>query len=156
MRIKWLNHPHAPNKNNTTEHVSRELAAVAIGYGQAVAAPYKNYVERLSEEARSGSSPHNVNPPQVAGIEWSCSGLPTNSTRIVIWRRQGGEVARIENEAQAVQAGCPEAVLKQFRDLTTAATGGINYNELAQRETAQRKAAEAQEAGTWKTLMRRA
>ena len=49
MRITWKSHPYDPTKNRTTEHVSRELAAVAVGFNQAAYAPYRNYVDRLDD-----------------------------------------------------------------------------------------------------------
>jgi hypothetical protein len=42
-------HPHDSTKNGITEHVSRELAAVAVGYGQAVYSPWRGYVDRLND-----------------------------------------------------------------------------------------------------------
>jgi hypothetical protein len=56
-RILWIQHPTKPELNGTTEHVSRELAAVAVGYGQASHAPYKSYVERLNEESKKPRTP---------------------------------------------------------------------------------------------------
>ena len=69
MRVTWKTHPYDPSKNGTMEHVSRELAAVAVGYGQATYAPYKTYQERLSEAA-AGAVAGNVDPNAV-GVEWS-------------------------------------------------------------------------------------
>jgi hypothetical protein len=146
----------ASPKAGIEEHLNNQTAATLIAAGFAVHVRYENFVDFMNNEHRTGSDPSNVNPMTYSGVEWSCSGLPTNATRTVIWRKSGGEVTRIENEQQAVQLGCPEAVLKQFRELVAARTGGVNYNEVAQHETAQQIGRDSREAGTWKTLMRKA
>ena len=47
MKILWTNHPTQPTKNGTTEHVAREFAIVAVGYGQAEVVRFANAGERL-------------------------------------------------------------------------------------------------------------
>jgi hypothetical protein len=140
-RIKWLQHPTDPTLNGTEEHVSRSTADVLVAMRQASFSPYKNYVDRLSSIAREGSDPSNVNPPQVAGIEWSCTALP-KSGKPVIWRLQGGERARLETEADAIAYGVPESVLKTFRNLTAVLTGAVNAAAAARPEQVKQEAAE--------------
>jgi hypothetical protein len=114
MRITWKNHPHNPSKNGTTEHVSRELASVAVGYEQAVYAPYKSYQERLSEEAREGRDPHNVNPNSGPGISWGV--LDRDSSRFSIVR----VVKRVGNETTYFSAppdDAPQSIKEKFAAL---------------------------------------
>jgi len=115
-RIKWLNHPNDPQKNGTLEHVSRNVAELLVTLKQAELSPYRGYVDFLSSTAREGHDAHNVNPPSVLGLTWECVRLG-KSSRPCILRKQGGEVIRIENEQQAIQAGTPELILKKFREL---------------------------------------
>ena len=50
MKIKWLSHPNKPELNGTEQHVARELAHVAIGYGQAGTLPTaETWDKRISE-----------------------------------------------------------------------------------------------------------
>ena len=60
MKILWKSHPTNPAKNGTTEHVARELAVVAVGYGQAELIRFANAGERLkslSEECAIAQPP---------------------------------------------------------------------------------------------------
>ena len=47
MKILWKSHPTKPELNGTTEHVAREFAIVACGYGQAEVVRFANAAERL-------------------------------------------------------------------------------------------------------------
>jgi hypothetical protein len=152
VRIKWLNHPVDSSLNGTEQKVSRSTATSAVEMKQAVISPYKNFVEYMSQ-FREGSSPQNVNPPLVSGTVWECGELPQTG-RPVIWRKQGGEVARIETIEQAIAYGCPESTLTIFRRLLDEKNGVVNIAEAAKQGQAQRDAAE--KSATWKTIWSRA
>jgi hypothetical protein len=154
MQIKYTEFAPNPALRNTITHLPPHIAQNLIAQGVAIGIPYKHYSEFLSAEHRTGSDPSNVNPTQISGVEWSCSVLPHDIGRVVIWRKSGGEVARTENEAQAIQMGVPPSVLTRFRELKLAAQGGINYNEVAHAEQAKRDAEE--KGGVWKTIFRNA
>ncbi len=90
MKIKWLQHPNNPAKNGTTEHVARELAVVAVGYGQAELIRFANAAERLraaSEEFAQSQPPTHtdwsVNAGSASG-EVYILGRCTNPTCDVI------------------------------------------------------------------------
>ena len=151
MKIKFLSGPrsgqidHAPN--------SQEIQLLAKA-GIIEIIPYKNYVERLSSEFREGRDPSNANPPQVSGVEWSCSRL---TDRPIIFRKSGGETARFETIEQAIQCGCPESVLRQFRAYDDVLTGIAACGETVVQEQYRAAAREtADNAGVWKQLFSRA
>jgi hypothetical protein len=153
LRVKYTEFVPNPALRNTVTHLPPHIAQNLIAQGVAVHVPYKNYVEFLSEEHREGSSSFNVNPPQVVGVVWECcaaarSGTPT------IFRRQGGETARMTDEAQAIQYGCPESTLKMYRALLAEKNGGVNVAEVAKAEQAKQVAEE--KTATWKTIWSRA
>jgi len=153
MRCRWTNHPSDKNLNGIEFHTSRAAAEVLCALQQAVISPYRGYVDFLSSTAREGRDDNNVNPPQVSGVEWSCGALPT-SGRPVIWRKQGGETARIEDEQQAIQYGAPENVVQEFRRLLAVLTGAVNAAEAARPEQVRREIED--KAGVWQTIFRRA
>jgi hypothetical protein len=140
----------ASPKAGIEEHLNNQTAATLIAAGFAVHVPYKSFVEFMNAEHRQGSDSNNVNPPQVQGVQWSCS-TKTNG-RPIIFRKSGGETARIEDEQQAIQYGAPESVLKQFRELV--AVQGVNAAEAARPEQVKREAEE--KLGTWQAIYRRA
>jgi hypothetical protein len=116
MRIKWLHHPTKPELNGTTEHVSRECAHVAVGFQQAEYAPYKNYVERLSEESklRTGPSPYDTPIVFFKDPVWK---VEQRFRALVIFLHIGYEQHRFESAEQAKAAGAPASVLKQYAEL---------------------------------------
>lgn len=142
MKIQYTEFAPNPALRNTITHLPPHIAQNLIAQGVAVHVPYKNYVERLSEEFREGSSSYNVNPPQVSGVEWSCAELPTTG-RPVIYRKSGYETARIEDEQQAIQYGCPEHVLKQFREVMGVVNVDVAEVRLQEQYRAAAKAANA-------------
>ena len=154
MKIQYTEFAPNPALRGTTTHLPGHVAQNLIAQGVAIFIPYKHYSEFLSAEHRTGSDPSNANPTQVTGVEWSCSTLPHDIGRVVIWRKQGGEITRTEKEEQAIQMGVPQEVLTRFRELKLAAQGGINYNEVAHAEQAKRDAEE--KGGVWKTIFRNA
>lgn len=102
----------ASPKAGQTEHVNTATASTLIAAGFAELVPYKNFVEFMNANHRSGSDPSNSNPaPPVSGVEWSCVRL---TDRAVIFRKSGFETTRIETLAVAIQAGCPESLCRQF------------------------------------------
>jgi hypothetical protein len=119
MRITWKNHPLKPELNGTKDHVSRELAAVAVGYGQAEYAPYRSYVERLSEESkfRTQAAPGDTVVEFFKDPQWSVGFVTAHPT---IFRKWGYETVRFCGEKAAEQAKanhCPERILKQYENL---------------------------------------
>jgi hypothetical protein len=66
MKILWKNHPYNSAKNGTTEHVARELAVVAVGYGQAELIRFANAAERL----KAASEEFAITQPP-SKTEWS-------------------------------------------------------------------------------------
>jgi hypothetical protein len=114
MQVKWLHHPTCPELNGTTEHVSREVANIAIGFRQAEFVPYNNYVERLNAEGREGNDPHNVVVPFVNGVEFSFGFMP-HSGASVIFRKSGTETAIITTVRGAAACGAPRPLVAQLK-----------------------------------------
>jgi hypothetical protein len=106
MRITWKNHPHDSTKNSTTEHVSRELAAVAVGYGQAVYAPYKNYVDRLNDESKFRATA----PPVV---EWNVLDAEGPASIVRVIKREGSNLIYFD----APPRDAPKAIVVKFNEL---------------------------------------
>jgi hypothetical protein len=112
MKIQYTQFAPNPALRGTTTHLPPHIAQNLIAQGVAVHVPYKNFVEFMNANHRSGSDPSNSNPPSpVSGVEWSCVRL---TDRAVIFRKSGFETTRIETVAVAIQAGCPESVCRQF------------------------------------------
>jgi hypothetical protein len=150
VKIKFLSGPrsgqidHAPN--------SQEIQLLAKA-GIIEIIPYKNYVERLSSEFREASGPGNTPVAMTKDVEWSCSRL---NDRPIIFRKSGFETARIETIEQAIQCGCPESVLRQFRAYDEVLTGIAASGETVAQEQYRAAAREtADNAGVWKQLFSR-
>jgi hypothetical protein len=144
VRIKWLQHPTDPSLNETEQTLNSHSAAETFfAAKQAVISPYRGYVDFLSSTAREGSHSSNSNPPQVQGVEWSCSAL--RDGRPVIWRKSGFETARIETEQTAIQYGAPESVLKEFLRLQAVLTGAESARAAIERAKREQYAREEQE-----------
>lgn len=148
MKIRYTA---ASPKAGIEEHLNNQTAATLIAAGFAVHVPYKNFVEFMNAEHREGRDPNNSNPPQVVGVVWECSanarsGVPT------IYRRQGGEVARMTDEAQAIQYGVPDSVLKTYRELTANGDAEAIALAAAKQEQIQRESADktSQRIALWK------
>lgn len=126
MRIKWLSHPTEPTKNGTLEHVAREFAVIACGYKQAEVAPYKNYVERLSEESkfRTQAAAGDTVVEFFKEPQWSVGLVTAHPT---IFRKWGYEAVRFCGEKAAEQAKanhCPERILKEHENLVAQKDNG--------------------------------
>jgi hypothetical protein len=120
MKVKYTEYAPDPKLRNTITHLPPHVAQNLIAQGVCVHVPYKNFVEFMSAEHREGNDPNNVNPPQAKGVEWSCTRL---FDRPVIFRKSGFETTRIETLEVAIQCGCPESVLRQFRAFEDVLTG---------------------------------
>jgi hypothetical protein len=90
MKILWKSHPTKPELNGITEHVARELAVVACGYGQAELIRFANSQERLkaaSEEFAVKQAPSttswSINAGSLSG-EVYVLGKCTNPTCNII------------------------------------------------------------------------
>jgi hypothetical protein len=134
MRILWKSHPYKPELNGTIEHVARELATVAVGYGQAEYAPYKNYIERLQAEEAQRQAAIPANERQVFSEfpVWQVAYLKL-ANKYVVERLHGtekisyGEIPIFNrgipdfkaSEKQFVQvlkdAGCPPSVIQNWQ-----------------------------------------
>jgi hypothetical protein len=146
----------ASPKAGKTEHVNTATASTLIAAGFAELVRYENFVEFMNSNHREGSDPSNSNPPQVSsgGVEWSCARI---TDRAVIFRKKGGECARMETIEQAVAYGCPESVLSQFRAFENVLTGIAASAETVAQEQYRASAREtADSAGVWKQLFSRA
>src|ERR1700729_3935264 len=89
-RIKWLDHPTDKTKNGTVEHVAREFATVACGYGQAehVRDPRRGtneYLEfRATEEANRKPNPLDTCVANVWPPTWECIQIPRTNKPCII------------------------------------------------------------------------
>jgi hypothetical protein len=129
MRIKWIN-PKNQDKRDDYEHVPRSVAEVSIYNGEAVAAPYQSYVERLNEESKL---PRKLQPgdcavPNIEGTRWGIQEHPLAGT--VILRESGSEQTRFSNADSALYFGCPKDLAKEFQKLMDTRQG--NAEKTAQ------------------------
>ena len=120
MKIKWLSHPNKPELNGTEQHVARELAHVAIGYGQAELCPLpkrgtNEYLKWKAEQVAAAVpqatdtailyvSPAQWTAVQGDGSTWSC-------TRVI--KKEGFESFSYSTPP----ADCPAGVAKRWREL---------------------------------------
>jgi hypothetical protein len=120
MKIQHTEFAPNPALRNTITHLPPHIAHNLIAQGVAIHIPYKNFVEYMNANHREGRDPNNVHPPQIQGVEWSCTRI---TDRAVILRKSGGEVARIETLDSAIQYGAPDAIIRQFTELENAING---------------------------------
>jgi hypothetical protein len=143
-RIKWLNHPSDKTKNGTVEHVAREFATVACGYGQAepVRDPRRGTNEflamRSEEERQRRPNPLDTCVPNQWPPVWEVIQLPRTDKPCIIYRA-GSEVTRFESlywyESVAndkngnhrdpirhdlIPATCPPSIVRHFKELEAA------------------------------------
>ena len=119
-KIKWLHHPTKPELNGTTEHVARELATIACGYGQAELCPRPGYgspewlADRAALSAAAHANPTDVNPT-VAGVEWGVQDKSLSVfSKVLVLKRSGSTIEYFD----APPADAPLTVIQRFRDLT--------------------------------------
>jgi len=114
MKIRFL----SPSpKAGQVEHIQPHLAQPLIVAGLAEHIPYKNYRERLSEEASVGSDPSNTNA-NVVGVEWGVvqPTHPLNPPCII--RKTAHETLYFDGPPDEKKYGkVPAGVLAQFRAL---------------------------------------
>jgi hypothetical protein len=123
-RITWTNHPTDKNKNGSVEHVKTTVADYAIAVGQAVAAPYKNYVDRLqSEEAqRQANIPQSQRELFYATATWqlSTSAIAQEPTIVKLLGREQTVYAKAAQRSDKDfrtsmrDAGCPDKVISAY------------------------------------------
>jgi hypothetical protein len=144
MQVLWKNHPTDKTKNGTREHIAREAATTAVTFGWCEIVRYASYVDRLSQEAPTGSDKHNVTPPTPT-LGWGIDQKQDGAVVYIIEVRASGETVRYElgQETLAINNGCPQSVLEQaarFRGAPDAAAVGA-----AQLATAKQQADEYNE-----------
>ena len=112
MKIRWTKHPHKPELNGTTQHVSRETANHAVDYGEAVICPLPRYGteewvrDRQFLDSQRRPHPDDVDP-NVIGVEW---GIHDSDGKPVIIKRE-----RAERWIYATPpADCPAAICAKF------------------------------------------
>jgi len=151
MQILWKNHPSDPSQNGTSQHVAREFAVVAIGYGQAevVAQPRRGtnayLAMRAEEEARRPANPMDTKVANVYPATWEVISLPRTNLPAVLFR-SGSEVTRWEsleyydndgNAHDALPSSCPASIRKHFEELAANSDpdqiAAINERALQQR-----------------------
>jgi hypothetical protein len=131
MQILWKKHPSKPELNGTKEHVSRQFAEVAIGYGQAEACPRPRYgtaawlAERKAMSAAanpaaatewnkiSGNSAPDVSVPFTAGVVWSIH-PDVRSGRTYVVKESGREKSYFEWPPDEA----PDVIKKQFKEMS--------------------------------------
>jgi hypothetical protein len=117
-RIKWVNHPYKPELNGTIEHVARELATVAVGYGQAEDCPAPNYQTRLAENELERQRNLQPDPNFVQGVSWTVKEhtlAAAGQGRAFIERRCGNEV--LYGESPDAFKDCPKNIRVRFLEL---------------------------------------
>jgi len=110
MKIRHVSGP----KSGIVEHVNNTIGSTLIAAGLAEQIKYASYRERLSEEAASGSDPSNVVVTFYKEPQWGVAQLVR---KLVIIKKHFYETYRFESEEQARAYGCPESVLKNYRDI---------------------------------------
>jgi len=129
MRVKWILHPSDPTKNNTFEHVSRELATIAVGYKQAEYAPFTDYRERLAFEE---SERAKTAPP--AADEWGVLELLRDLPKISLKRAVTGETFHYE----CPPPNCPPTIAHRWQLL-------VDQHKASEAAPAQKVAAQQQQ-----------
>jgi len=120
LKIKWLQHPSKPELNGTFQHVARELAVVAAGYGQAEICPRPNYgtpefaEERRQADALRGNTLHTGDTvvPNIEGTRWSIQNHALAG--VVILRESGSEQTRFKDPVLASHYGAPKELCKEL------------------------------------------
>jgi hypothetical protein len=110
MKIKHTSGP----KLGVVEHVNNTIGATLVAAGLADHIKYKDFRERLSEESAAGSDPSNTVVTFYKDPEWGVAQLVR---KLVIIKKHLSEIYRFESEEQARDYGCPESVLKRYRDI---------------------------------------
>jgi len=117
MRILWKSHPTDPSKNGTLEHVCRDLAAVACGYGQASPAPFKDFRERLAFETaqRTGPQPGDSAVTLPLVDEWGVKAPDGECPAVVILKKTPcGETLRYLQPTSEM----PPHIVQRFEELS--------------------------------------
>jgi hypothetical protein len=143
MKIKWISHPNKPELNGTEQHVARELAHVAVGYGQAELCPMpkrgtNEYLAMRAEQSRlSVPQANDVAIPYIDPPQWQAfdsDGSNFSVCRIV--KKHGFESTSFKEPP----ADCPPNVAKRWREMKGATP------QPAIDAAAREEAREAQEA----------
>jgi len=145
MQVRWINHPTQPQKNGTTEHISREFAIVAEGYGQCVRVKFANYVERLKAAQEAPRQVHSNDNSCIAPVLPVGFGIVkrVNGTRDVFLIQEvtaAGEALIYEG----VPAGCPASLVKQWQELNGADVDPAIAAEAARVAQCQKQNADAE------------
>jgi len=137
-RIKWISHPTDPSKNQTFEHVSREVAAIVCSdaFKQAEPAPYKNYIDRLNAvEAERAQT----EPP--AADEWGVLELLRDMPKISFKNGRTQETFHYD----CPPPNCPPAIAQRWQnnvDLLKASEAAPEIKVKAMREQESRDRAD--------------
>jgi hypothetical protein len=116
MRVLWRTNRDA-SKVGTLEKIPTTVAEVAIYNGEAVAAPYRNHIERLNEESSKTRKlqPGDVAVPNVEGTRWGLQEHPLAGW--IILRESGSEQVRFSDPEYARYHGCPERLCKELASI---------------------------------------
>lgn len=156
MKILWKSHPTKPEMNGQTEHVARELATVAIGYGQAEACPLPRYgtdeyLQMKAEQAAQvkGPAPGDVVPPGTPSgtAEWGVKDKgPSSLSTVQVWKRvSSGEVTWYA----APPDDCPESVRRRFEELKGANDAAVNAGQLIEAKSKQYSREQVEKTARW-------
>ena len=144
MRIKYNEFAPNPTLRNTIAHFPAHIAQNLIAQGIAVAVPYKNYGERLSEEFAQGSDPSNVNafaPVAEWGVREAAN---SRFSKAVIIKRFRGEITYFEQPP----SDAPPDIVARFN----VATRTIKRPDLEKARQEQHAQQEQEKAGFYGVL----
>jgi hypothetical protein len=156
MQVRWLNHPTQPQKNGTTEHVAREFAIVAEGYGQCERVKFKNYVERLRQAATAPKEVHaadnSVAPPTLK-VGWSIVTRdgPGGQQYFVQEVRASGETFLYDGPPPSA----PATIVARYQELAVGKVDAAVLQEQKRIAEAEKKNAELANAEKEKTAFHR-
>src|ERR1019366_1496664 len=117
MRIIYTEFVADPKLRNTIANFPAHVAQSLIASGQAVAMPWKSYIERLNAEHEQPRSamPGDTAVPNIEGVKWGIAEHPLAGT--VILRESGSETTRFQDADTAENYGAPAALLNEFRKI---------------------------------------
>lgn len=142
MKIKFTNGP----KQGSVEHVKPQVAETLIAAGFAEHVPYRNYVERLSEETALLAAAQQPDPNFVQGVQYSVRERQYGSVNVghaFIERRSGSETLFFD-KLETIPADCPKNVIVRFLELNKVGDPEVLAEKRIQEQYRQEAAARKQ------------
>jgi hypothetical protein len=114
VRIKWVNHPNPAlqHLNGTAEIVLREDIGAYLISGQCILFPYKNYVDRLTEEEKARQAALPPDPNAIVGVQWSVTTSVFDPRKASICRKTQWETSY--GPPEAFKEAIPKNVLANY------------------------------------------